>query len=63
LNDLPNRPAANAEPPRFQQNFPKLPRLTARAIWLWIAVVYLLVILTGLWATGVLPSPDAPPLG
>jgi len=37
--------------------------LTARAIWLWIAAVYLLVILTGLWATGVLPAPNPPLLG
>jgi hypothetical protein len=37
--------------------------MSSRAIWLWIAAAYLLVILTSLWATGVLPPPDAPPLG
>jgi hypothetical protein len=37
--------------------------LTARAIWLWIATAYLLVILTSLWATGVLPVPNTPLLG
>jgi hypothetical protein len=40
-----------------------LPRLTARAIWLWIAAVYLLVIFTGLWATGVLPTAGPALLG
>jgi hypothetical protein len=65
LNNFPNPNvrAANAEPPHFQQNFPKLPRLTARAIWLWIAAAYMLVILTTLWATGVLPTPQPPLLG
>jgi hypothetical protein len=51
------------ELPHFQENSPKLPRLTARTIWLWIAATYLLVILTSLWATGVLPAPNPPPFG
>jgi hypothetical protein len=37
--------------------------MSARAIWLWIAAVYLLVILTSLWTTGVLPAPQPPPIG
>jgi hypothetical protein len=37
--------------------------LTARTIWLWIAAAYMLVILIGLWATGVLPPPEPPLLG
>jgi hypothetical protein len=35
--------------------------MSARAIWLWIVVVYMLAILASLWATGIL-SPPGPPL-
>jgi hypothetical protein len=34
--------------------------MSPRAIWLWIAAVYLFVILTSLWATGILPPPGPP---
>jgi len=34
--------------------------MSARAIFLWIAAAYMLVILTTLWATGVLPPPKPP---
>jgi hypothetical protein len=37
--------------------------LRARAIWLWIAAAYMLVILVTLRATGVLPPPEPPLLG
>lgn len=37
--------------------------MSARAIWLWIAAGYVFVILTSLWATGVLPPPEPPLLG
>ena len=37
--------------------------MSARAIWLWITAAYLLVILTSLWASGVLPPPDPTLLG
>ena len=36
--------------------------MSARAIWLWIAAAYLLVILASLWATGVLQAPVPPSL-
>ena len=46
--------------PHLSERPPKIPCLTARAIWLWIAAAYLVVLLTTLWATGVLPPPNPP---
>lgn len=53
---------ASAGPPHRSRNCPSIPPMSPRAVWLWIAAAYMLVILTSLWATGVLPPPS-PPLG
>jgi len=52
--------APNAGPPHRRRNCPSIPPMSTRAIWLWIATAYMLVILTTLWATGVLPPPEPP---